>query len=59
LRRRQPHAWHLEVLSPYAIERLPIRKILHGGPTSCIQAAVLALAAALNSRSADNQSSTS
>jgi hypothetical protein len=33
LRRRQSHAWHLEVLSPYAIERQPIRKILHGGPT--------------------------
>jgi hypothetical protein len=29
LRRCQPHAWHLEILSTYSFERLSIRKILH------------------------------
>jgi hypothetical protein len=54
LRRRQPHAWHLEVLGTYSIERLPIGKmILHGGtPTTGIQAAVMTLAPARNWRSA-------
>lgn len=30
--RCQPHAWHLEVLGPDAIEGLTIREVLHGTP---------------------------